>query len=178
MSSTKIVIIVLVLVGVIFTVFIVRGAFRHDPPPPNSPGQFKAAAQKTEPPGWTDTIKGLFSSLQPTIELKQSAYCSAVEVDEVIPPDSKHPFRTATFHWVSGKAKISYKEKTAPPIKDFENPQDCSLPQTRDVKDKKTCSILATKNGGTFTFQCLDNAACRVEVECSPADAPRCRKKC
>ena len=180
MSSTKIVIIVLVLVGVIFTVFIVRGALREEPDPPKGKTQVESTAAKTRPPGWSSTIKGLFSSLQPGIELKQSGYCAASE--ETIKADDKHPFRTATFHLLSGRARIVYTDLTPPdprgPLKDMDYPQTCTLPQDKDVEDKRRCSILATKQGGKLTFECLDNKPCRVEAECSPADDPRCRKKC
>ena len=178
MSSTKIVIIVLVLVGVIFTIFVVRGALQHDSKPKDD--ELESSATKTKPPDWTATIKGLFSSLQPKIELQQSVYCANTE--ETIKPDNKQPFRTVTFHWLSGRANISYKDETplepGSPLKKMKNPQPCILPQVDDVPDKSRCSIVALKRGGKLTFTCLDNAPCRVEAECSPADDARCRKKC
>ena len=180
MSSTKIVIIVLVLVGVIFTIFVVRGAFQHDPKRPRD-DELESSATKTKPPDWTATIKGLFSSLQPKIELQQSVYCANIE--ETIKPDDKQAFRTVTFHLLSGHANISYKDDTplepGSPLKKMKNPQPCPLPQVDDdVIDKSRCSILAMKRGGKLTFTCVNNAPCRVEAECSPADDPRCRKKC
>jgi len=179
MSSTKIVIIVLVLVGVIFTIFVVRGAFRSEPKRPKD-DELESSATKTKPPDWTATIKGLFSSLQPKIKLQQSVYCANSE--ETIAPDEKQPFRTVTFHLLSGRARISYKDETPlesnNPLRKMDNPQSCTLPQDKDVSDKSRCAILALKRGGKLTFGCLDNAPCKVEAECSPADDARCRKKC
>jgi hypothetical protein len=167
MSSTKIVIIVLVLVGLLFIIFVARGALRNEAPPPKGKN-LGSSAKKTEAPDWTKTVKGLFSSLQPKVKLKQTTYSAPAE--EPIAPDAKHPFRTVTFHWLSGRAEITYKDNTplesGSPLKDMDNPQRCTLKQVdSDVRDKERCSILALKGGGTLTFACKDNAACRVEVE-------------
>jgi hypothetical protein len=164
MSSTKIVIIVLVVIGLLFVIFVAIGAFRND--------------EKAErnPPDWTKSIKGLFSSLQPKLQLKEKFYPSSSGKPETIPPDEgegfrKHPFRTATFHLKSGTAEITYTDVTPiesdGPLKDMDNPQKCKLPQDPDpdVSDTRRCSILAFKRGGTFTFRCTNNTACRVEVE-------------
>lgn len=167
MSGTKIVIIVLVLIALLFIAFVVSGALRKDPPPPKST-ELETSAKKTEQPGWAESVKDLFSSLKPKIELKRTFYSSNAE--EIITADEKHPFRVATFHLVTGRASIEYEDNTQlssdNPLKEMDNPQEYELPQTDDeVKDKRRCSILALKGGGKFTFKCLDNAACRVEVE-------------
>ena len=167
MSGTKIVIIVLVLIALLFIVFVVRGALRRDPPPPKST-ELKSSAKKTEQPGWAEGVKDLFSSLKPKIELKQQFY--STDTEETIKPDDKKPFRVATFHWLKGKASIVYDDDTPlssdNPLKDMDDPQEYELPQTDDeVKDKTRCSILALKRGGKFRFKCLENSACRVEVE-------------
>lgn len=167
MSATKIVIIVLVLIALLFIIFVVRGALREDAPPPKRT-ELESSAKKTEQPGWAESVKDLFSSLKPKIELKKTIYSS--DAEEVIPADEKHPFRVATFHLISGSAEIVYDDKTPlssdNPLSEMDNPQEYDLPQTDDeVKDKRRCSILALKGGGKFTFKCKDNAACRVEVE-------------
>jgi len=171
MTSTKIVIIVLVLVGLIFVVFVAGGAFRGEKPPAAD----KASVGKTPERGWTKSIKSMFKSFQPTLKLKQKCYTATA--NETIPPDAKHAFRTATFHWLSGTAEISYEDKTpmenGSPLKKMDNPQKCKLRQDPDpdVKDRDRCSIIAFKSGGTFTFNCTgngvnnSNAPCRVEVE-------------
>jgi hypothetical protein len=166
LSSTKIVIIVLVLIGLLFIIFVARGALRTEPPPPKGK-ETSTVAKKTKPPNWTKTIKGLFSSLQPKA-LEGKVYSS--NTTDTIPPDNKQAFRTVTFHLLSGRAEISYKDKTPlepnSPLKDMDNPQPCPLPQTDpDVKDRERCSILVLKQGGTLTFACALNSACRVEVE-------------
>jgi len=166
LSSTKIVIVVLVLIGLLFIIFVARGALRSDPAPRNDP----KAAKKTKPPDWTRSVKKLFASLQPKLPLKHDSY-PAGEPTEKIVADEKHPFRTATFHLKSGSAEITYEDETpiesGSPLEDMDNPQVCKLPQDPDpdVSDRSRCSILAFKRGGTFTFKCSGNAACRVEVE-------------
>jgi hypothetical protein len=167
MSSTKIVIIVLVLIGLLFIIFVARGALRSEPTARSD----QKTAKKTKPPDWTKSIKGLFSSLQPKLPLKEKSYPSSSGNPENIPPDEKHPFRTATFLFKSGTAEITYKDVTpiesGSPLKDMDNPQKCKLPQDPDpdISDRNRCSILAFKRGGTFTFTCTGNTACRVEVE-------------
>ena len=145
MSSTKIVIIVLVLVGLLFVIFVVRGALRNE----------------------TKTIKGLFKSIQPRMDLSRDTYSANIE--ETVSPNDKKPFRTATFHLISGCAEISYLDftpKSNTPLKDMDNPQVYSLPQENsDVSDKARCSILALKGGGKLTFNCRDNRPCEVKVE-------------
>lgn len=172
MSTTKIVIIVLVLVGVLFIIFVVRGAVRSEP----TPTPDKTTAAQTRPPDWAETVKGLFSSLQPKAELQQSVYCA--HKVEPIKADDKQAFRMVTFHLVSvGGASISYRDLTS--VKDMDNPQTFNLPQDDpNVKDKQSGSIVVFKRGGTLTFDCKPNTACRVEVDCSPASDARCRKKC
>ena len=65
MSPTKVLIIVLVLIGLIFVAFIARGAFRGE----FAPTSDKGTAAKMRPSDWTKTIKGLFKSVQPALEL-------------------------------------------------------------------------------------------------------------
>jgi hypothetical protein len=168
MSSTKIVIIVLILIGLLFIVFVARGALRDDPPPPTGKS-LGPSAKKTKPPDWTITLKGLFSSLQPKIELKQKIYSANTE-ETIAPDDGKNPFRTVTFHRLSGQAEITYADVTPlesnSPLKDMDRPQRCPLPQDDpDVSDKERCSIVALKGGGKLTFACRNNTSCRVEVE-------------
>lgn len=162
MSPTKVLIIVLVLIGLIFVVFITRGALRDEP----GPASDQSTAAKTRPPDWTRTIKGLFKSFQPALELEHSVFTT--DVEEKIKPDPKHPFRTAKFHrsLTSGPATISFKPIGGTPLKDMKDPQVCDLPQTEDgVEDRDRCSIVAFKLGGTLQFKCTGNVPCRVTVE-------------
>ncbi len=168
MSSTKIVIVVLVLIGLLFIIFVARGALRDEPPSPSGKN-LGSSAKKTKPPDWTKTVKGLFGSMQPKVKLKQTVY-SASTSETIMPDDGKQPFRTVTFRRVSGKAEITYADETPlepnSPLKDMDKPQRCLLPQEDpEVADKERCSILALKAGGKLTFACRGNAACRVEVE-------------
>ena len=168
MSSTKLFIIVLVLIGLLFAIFVARGALRNEPPPPKGKN-LSTTAKKTKPPDWTKTVKGLFGSLQPKVELKQKVYSGNTE-ETIKADDGKHAFRTVTFHRLSGQAEITYADATVlepnSPLRDMDRPQRCPLPQEDpDVSDKERCSILALKAGGKVTFACKGNSACRVEVE-------------
>lgn len=169
MSPTKIVIIVLVLIALIFIVFVAAGALRRDPDPPK-PKELESTAEKTEGPGWTAAIKDLFGSMKPKIKLQRTSYSSPAE--ENIAADKDHPFRTATFRLSSGKARIEYEDKTPlasdDPLREMDNPQECDLPNMKKgARDPGSCSILALKGGGTFTFKCTseNNGPCLVKVE-------------
>ena len=157
-SSTKIVIIVLVAVGLLFVIFVVRGAVRTD----SKSDPDKVA--KESKPGWSKTIKDLFSSLQPKGTLKQKQLSAHYE--ETIGPD-KQPFRTITFHRRSGDALIGYKvppNAVVDPKFDKLKDQPCTLPNPKG-DDSSRCSIVVLKDGGKVTFDCVPNTACQAEAE-------------
>jgi hypothetical protein len=171
MSSTKIVIIVLVLVGMLFIIFVARGALRSDPQPSSNR---QTDAKRTKPPGWTKKIEGLFSSLKPKRALEKKVYSattSATAADK-IKPDDKQPFRTVKFHLLSGSgsARIEYNDDTPVQANQKELKfQKFPLPAEFDSEhpeaDRSRGSIVALKGGGTLTIICTGNSACRVEVE-------------
>lgn len=162
MSSTKIVIIVLVLVAVIFAIFVATGAFSSEPKRKNS--NEAARDFRKNPPAWTKTIKSFIGSRQPKINLKQNSYTS--DAEEKIPPDNQNPFRTAKFKLRTGVALIRYVDNTEDIPEDMEDlkDQDFRLPDFEN-EDPRAGSIVALKGGGTFTFRCDKNAPCRVDVE-------------
>ncbi len=159
MSTTKIVIVVLILIGLLFIIFVARGALRSDPD--KDPESY--ASEKK--PGWAKAVRELFSSMQPKLELKQKYYTSNAE--ETLRSDDKQPFRTATFHLLSGGAQINYKDLTPmesdSPLSKLKD-QECPLPNPKG-DDSSRCSIVALKRGGKFTFACKGTGGCRVEVE-------------
>jgi hypothetical protein len=167
MNPTKLVVIVLVLVGLVFALFVARGAFRDDPQPN---ANRKAAAKEQKAPSWTTSISGLFSSLQPKLQLSRQTYAGNVP-PERIPADQKRAFRTARFHLISGAAKIEYKDITPVQSKDLAElkDQECKLPADFDSEhpdqDLQRCSIVALKGGGILTFSCALNSACQVKIE-------------
>ncbi|HEY3039037.1 MAG TPA: hypothetical protein VGJ66_09890 [Pyrinomonadaceae bacterium] len=175
MSSTKIVIIVLVLIGLLFVIFVVRGALRNDPAPPKGKAELKTSSKNTKPPNWTQKIEGLFSSLKPARPLEKKPYSwnSQNTIEETIKPDDKQPFRTVKFHLLpgSGHATVKYKDDT--PIQSDEleelKEQECELPADfnpdNPKADRSRCSIVALKRGGRVTFICDTSTACKVEVE-------------
>lgn len=162
MSSTKLVIIVLVLIGVLFVVFVSYGTLRSEPPRKVD----NDAAESAPTPDWTASIKRLFGSLQPKLPLKKQVYSQGDP--ENIPPDKDHPLRTATFHTKTGDTRIVYDDRTPltkdSPMKKLDHPQECKLPDF-EKKKPNDCSIVALKNGGTLTITCLNNKPCEITVE-------------
>ena len=170
MSSTKIVIIVLILIGVLFVIFVVRGAVRNDPEPDKNARV--ADAEKQKPPDWTKKIEGLFNSWKPKRPLEKKKYSLADKqtAQEKIQGDTKQPFRTVKFHLLGGSANVHYVDPT--PISDKSmkdlNDQNCDLPGKFNPDNPKAdlsrCSIVALKLGGTVTITCK-TSPCEVEVE-------------
>lgn len=159
MSSTKIVIIVLILVAVIFVIFVTRGALRNEPE--KDPDQ-EAAEFTEKPPGWTKAIKGFIGSRQPKIDLERSIYTA--NTVEKIKADSENPIRTAKFRVRPGSsASILYEDDTED-AGDLKR-QPCDLPNSKNKQDKNACSIVALKKGGKLTINCPATGGCRVEVE-------------
>ncbi len=155
MSTTKITIVVLILVALLFVVFVTKGALRED-----KPSDKKA-------PSWTKVIKGvssyrLFRSMQPKADLRTKRCSSSCE--EKIPADENptHKFRIATFRLDRGSASIEYTDLTedAGRLKD----QPCPLPNF-DSDDFTRCSIVVLKRGGVLKINCLPTSPCLVEVE-------------
>ena len=164
MSSTKVVIVVLVLVALLFVILVTKGALSKDKPKSGNRNDSTNYSKK-EKPGWAKAIKGLsnnrlFSSVVPKLALKQANYSSSAE--EKVLPDKK-PFRTATFRLGIGSASIKYEDRTKDAIDDLKK-QECPLPNP-DSDDRRRCTIIALKGGGTLTFSCQLNSVCRVDVE-------------
>lgn len=161
MSSTKIVIIVLILVAVIFAIFVATGAFSSEP---KSKSSNQAAKDFTKnPPAWTKAIKRFIGSRQPKLTLKRGRYTSSTT--EEVPPDEENPFRTATFHLISGSATINYEDRTDE-AEDMElDEQKFNLPNFDNEKDIRRGSIVALKKGGTLTITCEGTSGCTIDVE-------------
>ena len=165
MSSTKVVIIVLVLVGLLFVLVVTKGALSKDKHKPDNQNE-STDYSKSKKPGWAKAIKGLsnnrlFSSVVPKVVLKHSHYSSGVFSEEVLP--DKKTFRTATFRLIAGEASIDYVDNTEG-ASDALKHQPCPLPNP-DNDDHRLCTIIALKGGGKLTISCPLNSACRVDVE-------------
>jgi hypothetical protein len=161
MSSTKIVIVVLVLIAVLFVVFVLTGALSDDQPKAGNKNDAVDFSKKGKTPGWSKAIGDLASSFKPKVELQKKIYSESAE--ETIGPDEKQPFRTATFRLLKGKALIEYEDNTEDAIDELKE-QECELPNP-DTDDPKRGSIVALKQGGKLSFSCRGTDPCRVEVE-------------
>src|SRR5215213_2007109 len=135
MSSTKVLIVVLILIVLLFVFFVVYGAFSPDD---------RSGAAGFKAPGWSKALGSLISSAKPKVELKKKIYSESTE--EIIAPDDKQPFRTATFHLLQGRASIEYEDQTENAVDELKE-QECELPDF-DMDDPRRCSIVALKKGG------------------------------
>lgn len=160
MSSTKILIVVLILIALLFVFFVIYGAAVSEEP--KAGNRNDAATVPT--PGWSNWLGSLISAAKPKIELKKKIYSESTEED--IAPDDTKTFRTATFHLIRGAASIEYEDRTEDIPEELEDlkEQECPLPN-REARDQSRCSIVALKKGGKLTFSCQGTAPCRVEVE-------------
>jgi hypothetical protein len=162
MSSTKIVIIVLILVAVIFVIFVARGAFRNDPKSDDPKLAAKNSSKKGGKPGWTKAINDFVGSRQPKLTLKQSRYTA--NTTEEVRADEKNPFRIAKFRLISGSATIEYEDRTEEAEKMKLDDQDFDLPNFDNEEDPRSGSIVALEKGGTLTITCKGTGGCRVDV--------------
>ena len=159
MSTTKIVIIVLVLVAVIFAVFLAKGALSSDQPKTGNKNDAADFNKKKKSPSWAKTISRAMDSMRPKLVLKQKEFPS----DPIeIPPDPKQPLRTGTFRLVSGSARVEYDDHT-PNAGDLQE-QDFDLPNF-DNEDPRLGSIVVLKLGGRLSITCKGNNGCRVVLE-------------
>ncbi|HEV2913127.1 MAG TPA: hypothetical protein VGX92_07415 [Pyrinomonadaceae bacterium] len=159
MSTTKIVIIVLVLVAVIFALFLAKGALSSDQPKAGNKNDAVEFNKKKKSPDWAKTIRRAMDSMRPKLVLKQKVFPS----DPIeIPPDLKQPLRTGTFRLVSGSARVEYEDHT-PNAGDLQS-QDFDLPNF-DNDDPRLGSIVVLKLGGTLSITCKGKDNCRVVLE-------------
>src|SRR5882762_7352832 len=102
MSSTKVVVLVLVLIAVGYIVFVSKGALSGEKQGPVSKDEAMKIVKET--PAWAKSLGGFFNSRRPKLVLKCDRYTANAE--ETVKPDADHPFRNATFHVKLGKAHI------------------------------------------------------------------------
>lgn len=160
MSSTKILIVVLILIALLFVFCVIYGAAVSEDPKAGN----RNDAAKVSAPGWSKGLGSLISSAKPKVELKKRVYSESTE--ETIPPDDTQTFRTASFHLIRGRASIEYEDETDDIPDELEDlkEQECELPNS-ETDDPRRCSIVALKKGGKLSFNCQGTDPCRVEVE-------------
>jgi hypothetical protein len=160
MSSTKVVILVLVLIAVVFVVFVSKGALSGEKQGPVSKDEAMKFIKEKKTPPWAKFLGGFFNSRRPKLVLKYARYTA--NSDETVKPDADHQFRNATFHLMQGTAHIKYVDSTenADKLKD----QECDLPCLDNGEDTSKTSIVALKSGGKLTITCTSNP-CRIDIE-------------
>lgn len=169
MSSTKIVIIVLIIIVGIFIVFVVRGSMANEPK--ISKQEQGKAFSKKEPPAWTVFVKSALGYLAETEELKcqkkaapnSKLICDGLPLDEKIriPRKKGTSFRTVDFVLKKGKARIEYEDKTDE-AEDLEfDEQEFDLPSD-ETRNPKVGSIVILEDGGTLEIMCQTDSDCQV----------------
>ncbi|MDX6711850.1 MAG: hypothetical protein QOH96_2866 [Blastocatellia bacterium] len=160
MSSTKVVILVLVLLAVVYIVFVSKGALSGEKQKPVNKDDAMKFIKEGKTPPWAKSLGGFFTSRRPKLVLKYDRYTANSE--ETVKPDADHPFRNATFHLMQGTAHIKYVDSTedADDLKD----QEFDLPCLDNKDDIRKSSIVALKSGGNLTITCTSNP-CRIDIE-------------
>ena len=167
MDTQKIVIIVLVLIGAAFVIFVGVGSFKSEP---------KKDPKDVEAPTGSETFSKLFGGLQekvvldcdPTSRSNSGLRCEKLLLGKKpIPPAKesslpflkKTTFRTVKLVLISGQASVLYIDnKGGGKIK---NPQRFDLPNPEN-DGAKVESLVFLEKGGTLTISCLGNTACQV----------------
>ncbi len=191
MSTSKIVIIVLVLLAVFFVVGVAMGVHFN--------GQGRSICDENQPgdecakncekagciPSWTEGLGEAFASLRPKLKSSDlssvdqralaAAILSAVPVAVHIPAAEasffKSKTRTATFRLVQGlAAKIVFSPESPQLIKEDElrKPQVLNLPRTQSSKendDLRQGSLAITEQGGGLMITCEGPVPCEVELK-------------
>jgi len=158
MSSTKVVILVLVLIAVVYIVFVSRGALSGEKQGPVSKDEAMKIVKET--PAWAKSLGGFFNSRRPKLVLERARYTTNSE--ETVKPDADNQFRNATFHLIQGTAHIKYVDSTEKAAN--LNKQEFDLLCLHNEDDTCSGSIVALKSGGKLTITCTSNP-CRIDIE-------------
>src|SRR6266850_8099040 len=126
MSSTKVVILVLVLIAVVYIVFVSKGALSGEKQKLVNKDEAMKFVKEKKTPAWAKSLGGFFNSRRPKLVLKRASYTANSE--ETVKPDADHPFRNATFHVKLGKAHIKNVDSTENADKLKLKEQECNLP--------------------------------------------------
>lgn len=160
MSTTKIVIIVLVLIALVFIIFVTKGALSEDQPKAGKRNDAVSFTKQNKAPGWTKTISSMFGSLRPKLVLSRKSFTS--NASESVPPDEDHSMRTGTFLRRAGSVHIRYVDLTENAGEDL-RVQEFDLPNP-DNSDPNRGSIVVLKRGGQLQITCV-STPCRVDLE-------------
>jgi hypothetical protein len=187
MNSTKIVILVLILIAVIFTVFVARGTLSQEPSKTDNQSEARNFTNKNQAPDWSKTLQDTFAWLKPRLKIqcgeeKEATKCenlqsrSPIKISE----DKKQPFRLAKFRvpnssnfmnsvnicYRAPTAKLTCNEakEKAKEAGDINfNAQSFDLPNS-DSNDRQQGTIVVIKEGGEITITCLSLNPCKVDL--------------
>ena len=156
MSSTKIVIVVLILIAVVFALFVTKGALSDEQPKRGGKDEAAQFSSQDRAPRWSKTIDKLSGSMRPTLDLGDDIFPAGIyKVD----PDEERPFRIAKFRPHTGSAYIVYVNATPD-----EGELKVQKIESSDFADGKKPSIVALKEGGQLTVSCTGTEPCSVRV--------------
>jgi len=170
MSATKIVVIVLVLMAVVFVVLVVWGSGNHQDSS-MTPAEFN----KQKPPSLVSWFHEMFGSRGPKLDAahmfpsrttfdlqKQSVYTVKVLSDD------DHPMRQARFKVLppgNGCARMKFEPINPPPKMD--HAQDTDDPDA-GIKNRNDVTFSIPKNGGTLTVareNAMSTPPCTVALQ-------------
>ncbi len=182
MSSTKIVILFLILIALLFVVLVVRGSLADDEPQASAGKAAENFTKQKQAPDWIKTIKDAFAWLQPKVQLpcgqtgELAKKCENLQLKTsfLVLPDNRQSFRTANFRLINGSANICYRtNENAPSCADAKDldknakpnleAQSFDLPDS-DAADPQRGTIVVLKKGGKITVICK-SIPCKVDLE-------------
>lgn len=183
MSVSKIAVVVLILLGLLF--FFGVGAGLHF----NGQDEEKARCCEREDcprkdcsPDWTESLSGLFDSLRPRLDLPPSEQAKLARIPALssvslnVPAAESSllspPLRMATFRRSAGLVQIvfvpAHPEKIPDSMRKLRDPQKLSLPRTEKRKendDLQQGSVAIVETGGVLNVACLSNTPCQLELK-------------
>ena len=168
--STKILIIVVIVIALLFVVAMLWGALKHEP-----------TQDKKNPviPSWVKSgLSGLSGSSDSKVKFDSVKFVVAPgrlseKITVPVAPNTSDRPRTAKFRRTSGQVvDLNYTDATSDPPKGFAKEQPVTFPASkkdepaRYGKDPDLGSISVLKAGGTMTIDCRKSSVqCVLTVE-------------
>lgn len=162
MNSTRIAIVVLILLGVLFA----STMLLTDRSNSSARGNNKDL-NKMRAPDWVKSFGKLLGPKTPKLKLNGSPFKFEDSLERIQVPPAEDDFRTATFHLKSGTGvKIEYFDETSGAGEDLRH-QTLELPREKSDSDddprRGTLTIL--KAGGRLEIKDCKGGPCEVVVE-------------
>lgn len=168
--ATKLILVLLVLLGIAFFVTMRFGMLRNDDPSLPTTNQGKAAYTQSHPP--PQLFANLIAWLSPRLNLPQKEFVFAATPMTIALPPAAAEFRNATFEIVRGcrtatdcsNVAIQYQgtgnQGAEPELNLHIQPPGDSPP---DGSARRSIAVLS--GGGSVTFKCTQAPSCSVQLQ-------------